>query len=729
MPKYRRMMESNGASASASGQEPEYGAIFMSNSSTRKECLKRGLFGLPIALGGFVKQVKAGMLLFLFEFESRELHGVFQACSDGAINIEPNAFCSSGKQFPAQVQRLLKLFSSKKVERPRPRKTAVTKSTKNSESSLRNTAGDRGLRNRCPEETDKDAVREFPLRGTSARDRLGRRLTENYGLADEADIGVEIKENEYSGDASEVCRRLVDPKMHVSKDRVGYDLSMNNSSRTDALTYSDYILVNDPRVPKNLRHTASGWLGNEYHGKASITQASSWSNHEERLNIEADPVVPAQSSVPPESLYGTNTGCYDPCEPGIMGYATMESSRHDHGAPNVDSMGSASFIPKSNRVMREEITPVGGYVSDTLPSETFQPFPDEHNDTNMNKTSSLGLDYYIPMPIEHPEYQTNSGINGVACSESESRYGHLRHSQFPAFLTSAEATESMRNSERLSYSSRSIFPSFANPLSSGDLSPKYGVNNEISAYQHQEGFEGHASYSNDMVVHDSRIYPSFSYPSRSGDGVDLYPENRTQDIVIRKEELVNPAEFERKRTRKSVFSRLAMPSKENQKEDTSSDTESVDEVMAFLKDCHKHWMEQKRPKMSNHEVLRKPKKKNKKIHTPEVLDTDLILPFSETTPDDLLDCEESMEHSAQKRPFIDFRRRSKKSRENPTQGCKESPEHSAPQNKKRKLLRPKLIEDDSEKDRGNNGNPIENVLASQSAKEVPFHDLHGRSDQ
>lgn len=93
------MEESNGAS----GEEPEYGAIFMSNNSTRKECLRRELFGLPNWQAGFVKQVKAGMLLFLFEFESRELHGVFQACSDGAINIEPDAFCSSGKQFPAQV--------------------------------------------------------------------------------------------------------------------------------------------------------------------------------------------------------------------------------------------------------------------------------------------------------------------------------------------------------------------------------------------------------------------------------------------------------------------------------------------------------------------------------------------------------------------------------------------------------------------------------------------------
>lgn len=85
------------------GVVPEFGAIFMSNRSTKKECFKRKLFGLPSAMADFVKQVKAGMILFLFEFEKRELYGVFQATSDGAINIMPNAYSSSRKQFPAQV--------------------------------------------------------------------------------------------------------------------------------------------------------------------------------------------------------------------------------------------------------------------------------------------------------------------------------------------------------------------------------------------------------------------------------------------------------------------------------------------------------------------------------------------------------------------------------------------------------------------------------------------------
>ncbi|GMI93598.1 hypothetical protein HRI_003029100 [Hibiscus trionum] len=86
------------------GSCPEFGAIFMSDNATKKECLRRKVFALPSSQSHFVKQIKAGMILFLFEFERRELHGVFRACSDGTMNILPYAFSSSGKQFPAQVK-------------------------------------------------------------------------------------------------------------------------------------------------------------------------------------------------------------------------------------------------------------------------------------------------------------------------------------------------------------------------------------------------------------------------------------------------------------------------------------------------------------------------------------------------------------------------------------------------------------------------------------------------
>ena len=85
------------------GGVPHSGAIFTSNIGTKKECFRQKLFGLPSAMSNFVLHVKKGMILFLFEFERRQLYGVFRATSDGDINIVPTAFKSSGRLFPAQV--------------------------------------------------------------------------------------------------------------------------------------------------------------------------------------------------------------------------------------------------------------------------------------------------------------------------------------------------------------------------------------------------------------------------------------------------------------------------------------------------------------------------------------------------------------------------------------------------------------------------------------------------
>lgn len=86
------------------GDVPEFGAIFMSNIAAKRECFKRKVFGLPSSMASFVKQVKVGMVLFLFEFEKRQLFGVYRATSDGGMNIAPHAINSSGKRFSAQVR-------------------------------------------------------------------------------------------------------------------------------------------------------------------------------------------------------------------------------------------------------------------------------------------------------------------------------------------------------------------------------------------------------------------------------------------------------------------------------------------------------------------------------------------------------------------------------------------------------------------------------------------------
>lgn len=80
------------------------GAIFLCNRLTRKECFERKLFGLSSLCADFVQQVKAGATLFLYDVEQRKLHGVFEATSDGAMNIIPDAYISSGSQFPSQIR-------------------------------------------------------------------------------------------------------------------------------------------------------------------------------------------------------------------------------------------------------------------------------------------------------------------------------------------------------------------------------------------------------------------------------------------------------------------------------------------------------------------------------------------------------------------------------------------------------------------------------------------------
>lgn len=89
----------------AFGNIPEFGAIFMSSLRTKKECLKRRIFALPSSQAEFVTRIKTGTVLFLFEFQRRQLFGVYLASSDGALDILPHVFNYSGHRFPAQVWR------------------------------------------------------------------------------------------------------------------------------------------------------------------------------------------------------------------------------------------------------------------------------------------------------------------------------------------------------------------------------------------------------------------------------------------------------------------------------------------------------------------------------------------------------------------------------------------------------------------------------------------------
>ncbi|RLN34635.1 hypothetical protein C2845_PM03G27290 [Panicum miliaceum] len=80
------------------------GAIFMSNTLTREQCFQASIFGLPLEYEPFVRNVRKGMPLFLFDHTLRKLYGVFEAASDGGLNINNAAFRSTQRSYPAQVR-------------------------------------------------------------------------------------------------------------------------------------------------------------------------------------------------------------------------------------------------------------------------------------------------------------------------------------------------------------------------------------------------------------------------------------------------------------------------------------------------------------------------------------------------------------------------------------------------------------------------------------------------
>ncbi|KAI3727745.1 hypothetical protein L6452_16365 [Arctium lappa] len=84
------------------------GYIFVCNNDTMQENLKRQLFGLPPRYRDSVRQITPGLPLFLYNYSTHQLHGVFEAASFGGTNIDPSAWEDMKNQgesrFPAQVR-------------------------------------------------------------------------------------------------------------------------------------------------------------------------------------------------------------------------------------------------------------------------------------------------------------------------------------------------------------------------------------------------------------------------------------------------------------------------------------------------------------------------------------------------------------------------------------------------------------------------------------------------
>ncbi|XP_065858536.1 B2 protein [Euphorbia lathyris] len=84
------------------------GYIFVCNNDTMQENLKRQLFGLPPRYRDSVRAITPGLPLFLYNYSTHQLHGIFEAASFGGTNIDPSAWedkkCPGESRFPAQVR-------------------------------------------------------------------------------------------------------------------------------------------------------------------------------------------------------------------------------------------------------------------------------------------------------------------------------------------------------------------------------------------------------------------------------------------------------------------------------------------------------------------------------------------------------------------------------------------------------------------------------------------------
>ncbi|XP_041005831.1 B2 protein [Juglans microcarpa x Juglans regia] len=101
------------------------GYIFVCNNDTMQEDLKRQLFGLPPRYRDSVRAITPGLPLFLYNYTTHQLHGIFEATTFGGSNIDPTAWedkkCKGESRFPAQVRiRVRKVYKALEEDAFRP---------------------------------------------------------------------------------------------------------------------------------------------------------------------------------------------------------------------------------------------------------------------------------------------------------------------------------------------------------------------------------------------------------------------------------------------------------------------------------------------------------------------------------------------------------------------------------------------------------------------------------
>ncbi|KAK9031049.1 hypothetical protein V6N11_032445 [Hibiscus sabdariffa] len=416
------------------GSCPESGAIFMSDNATKKECLRRKVFALPSSQSHFVKQVKAGMILFLFEFERRELHGVFRACSDGAMNILPYAFSSSGKQFPAQVKitpmwychplsekefsdairenyfsktkfnfglsedqvrRLLSLFSLKRMKDPAPRRR-LTESQAARQSGYFTSKNRRlvdmsPMRNQVPSEYGVDDHHRPDIstisRGNSFYNDDGPTDDGRFGTY--TDVGYEDKAN---GFLNECFRGLVD--------KVGGDIVSGKYATSDGMDtewktgieHQEAVSVgyssgnfrsisNDVRFAQSDRIETKCYKDDGFSPTISTAYPNSFQSKDNPLVysskhvLEKDPFIngptrPSSTFLPSMEMQNSNFSYPTNFEDSIVANSLL----HDSDNPTMNYKGSSSLGFNQGHASLQDASH-DGFVSHVIGTSKNQSFP------------------------------------------------------------------------------------------------------------------------------------------------------------------------------------------------------------------------------------------------------------------------------------------------------------------------------------------------------------------
>ncbi|XWS19902.1 hypothetical protein CRYUN_Cryun31cG0056200 [Craigia yunnanensis] len=457
--------------SSVPGSCPEFGAIFMSNNAMKKECFRRKIFALPYSLSHFVKQVKDGMILFLFEFEKRELHGVFQACSDGAMNILPYVFSSSGKQFPAQVKftpmwycrplsenefcdairenyfcknkfkfglsedqvrRLLSLFSLKRLKDQAPqrqltRSKVVRPSGYSTSKNRRLMDNDRSpmsnqVLGECDVDNNHGPVISTMHHGDSFYNDDGATADDRFGTY--TDVGYEHKANAFLNECfPDLMGKVggnIDAGEIVTSDRV--DIEWNTGIELQPAVSVGYSsgnfrsISNDVRFAKNDRLETKCYEDDGFAPTVSTEYPSSFQSkvnpqaYSSKHALETDSFIDDPTRRSSTFLHSMELQNSNVSYPMTFEDSVVTSNLpYDPNVPNISYRGSSSLGFNQGHASLQEYASHDSFVGNVLGSSTNQSFPSflETRRTTIIPDVNSGSRDFIPLPYSN-QYERSS---------------------------------------------------------------------------------------------------------------------------------------------------------------------------------------------------------------------------------------------------------------------------------------------------------------------------------